>query len=41
MLHGIIMEQGHLLDMRGGISGKMFSHVFLLASSLWCLNPRY
>ena len=44
MLHDIINEQGHLLDVRDDISGKnkYMSHVFLPKfSSLWCLNLRY
>ena len=44
MLHDIINEQGHWLDVRNDISGKKEynSHVFLAkVSSLWCLNLRY
>ena len=44
MLHDIINEQGHWLDVRNDISGKneYNSHVFLAkVSSLWCLNLRY
>ena len=44
MLHEIINEQGHCLDIRDDISGKheYISHVFLAkVSSLWCLNLRY
>ena len=44
MLHDIINEQGHWLDVRNDVSGKneYISHVFLAKiSSLWCLNLRY
>ena len=44
MLHDIINEQGHWLDVRDDISGKheYISHVFLAkVSSLRCLNLRY
>ena len=44
MLHDIINEQGHWLDVRNDVSGKneYISHVFLVKiSSLWCLNLRY
>ena len=35
MLHGILNEQGHCLDVRGDISGKYdFLHVFLYVYSL-------
>ena len=42
MLHDIINEQGHSLDVRNDISRKneYISHVFLV-SSLWCLNLKY
>ena len=44
MLHDIINEQGHWLDVRNDVSGKSeyISHVFLAKiSSLWGLNLRY
>ena len=44
MLHDIINEQGHRLDVRDDISGKKeyISHVFLAkVPSLLCLNLRY
>ena len=44
MLHDIINEQGHGLDVRNDISGEngYISHVFLAkVSSLWRLNLRY
>ena len=44
MLHDIINEQRHWLDVRNDISGKneYNSHVFLAkCSSIWCLNLRY
>ena len=44
MLHDIINEQGHWLDVRNDVSGKneYILHVFLAKiSSLWCLNLRY
>ena len=44
MLHDIINEQEHGLDVQNDISGKneYNSHVFLAkVSSLWCLNLGY
>ena len=43
MLHDIINEQGHWLDVRNDISGKMNIFRMLIAkvSSLWCLDLRY
>ena len=43
MLHGIINEQEHWLDVRDGISkNEYISHAFLAkVTSLFCLNLRY